>query len=133
MKRGGPLKRTPLREGRVSLTRTRLARVGKRKRGAADAEKAFRRAVSGNGVKPCVECLAERRAAKKASGCTYPIATQTPFTHAHHMSGKGRSGGHPQVHNPLNGVPLCATHHRDAHDGRLPQYIKPISYLDTLE
>ena len=39
MKRGGPLKRTPLREGRVSLTRTRLARVGKRKKGAADAKK----------------------------------------------------------------------------------------------
>jgi hypothetical protein len=85
-------------------------------------------------VQPSPDLLAEieRRAAKKRATelpktvrelviqrhrgrCAVPGCTNTMCLHAHHVEPRADGG----THDPDKLVPLCGTHHRAVHDGRL--------------
>jgi len=113
MKRTPLQRKTKLKPGKSTLPRSRMKRVGKRKERELGAIKAFSAAVLKRDP-VCVRC-SERKS-----------------TEAHHLVRKSKAVGHKSAHHPGNGVGLCFACHSYVHDHPNPEWIKPLSYLDTL-
>lgn len=102
-------------EGAKQLTRTRLARVGKRVGREKEARKAFSEYFM---YMPCLLCLP---------------ANNHETTVGHHLCSKARGAGHDQLHSIKNGVPLCSEHHDGVHSRNENQHLlKSRDFLDTL-
>ena len=134
-----PLKRTGFKSKKIApgvkrMRSTRIKQVGKRKKREAKAEAHFRKAVKWRD-KGCVICISDPDWTGHPYQEHYTLECwerTLKHIHAHHLCGKGRAGGHPEVHNPKNGVALCHIHHREVHEGRHPNLIKSRRWLDSL-
>jgi len=115
MKRTPLQRKTALKPGKSTLPRARLKRtpIKRKKPKDYDAAVAFSKAVL-KGDPLCDRCK------------------ETRATEAHHLCSRARGKGHPNLHHPANGKPLCFKCHSWAHTNLPNNYIKTRSYLDTL-
>lgn len=134
MKRS-PLKRTGFKSKKIApgvqrMRRTRIRKVGAQKKREAAAEAYFRNEVRKRD-KVCQLCpTGGPLSSRLAFGIRHP---GTKLLGAHHLCGKGRGRGHPELHNPENGILLCSFHHiEEVHRGLHPELLKPVSFLDSL-
>jgi hypothetical protein len=113
MKRSPLRRKTKLHQGKTSLRRTALRRVGKRREREAEALAEFSRKLIPLAL--CSECR------------------RNDTLDAHHLCSRARGAGHPKLHDKRNRAWLCRPCHEAAHRGDLPHLIKSRDYLDNLD
>lgn len=122
---GGEVKRNPLRRtgfksnkiapGVKGKRRTRIKQIGARKKRELEACKEFSRKFMAEYT--CDGC-----------GARFP----NHQIQAHHLVPRSRAPGHALLHDKRNRLWLHTECHNDAHSGRRPDLIKPLTFLDSL-
>ena len=126
MKRSPLRRKTKLHPGKTRLRRTQLRRAGRRYDREQEAQRLFRASVL------CISPRTGKIRAWCANTSRSDHLLGEPATDAHHLCPRSRGVGHPMLHDPRNGIPLCRSCHDAVHQGRHPDLLMGRDFLDTL-